>query len=809
MSRTGLSVLPGPDPIYRRFAITIAPAALAERLRCQVTLHQLRVLKRRRGKLLRKGQAMTTKLDRRTSLKSGTPDLAGIASVLPTATTASMSETWARDLCAGSHPVFVLNTADYVYAGCKGRIYKLLAADGTLKLDVKLGRGEVRLVISGDGTRLFGGSDGQAWCVDTSNFDLLWRTKVDNHRALVNLLLSGNTLYTATHGNVYALDAGSGRLRARNALNGWGKGEVRMALAGDGSQLFAGVDGYVLGLSTVHLPQTNWETRLKHADFHPVTILTHGEAVYAAGNGHVFRLRSCGAVEAHGKLDVPGGHDVSMQLSKDGNALLLGTGGHALSIDAASLATLWKTNLSGRKGTPVSALARDGVLYAGNDGSFLRLNIATGTVTYRRSYGRTREAIGMALSPDGAHLRLGLRGDVHQTPAAGDLAAGWQAISANRQRRANESLASLFTAGVIPRTIESSFTLDGRDHVASASIAAAPKVRSGEAARAALEVPLNGRIAPGDVAFEGHVELTLDLQRIQAWIEEEQNHDLVIAIDLGSGRLFDAVDTSRLRVTAKEPLEVSIPALLDRLMNEAVSQIPSPLRFTVPKPLPGSWKGFTVRPFLMKVPGRPEDNFMGILFGRPGEPGSLALSPSILPGGSDRALVLGNRFLMESIKAGCAAFPESDQFRFRVSNAYPARVRNTRTVDLRENGFRLRFRKDDIQIFIDDGKLEAELRFRYKTAHMLTRSRLDLDTAASFTRKGGDLQITFEAGMHVPWGLFDVWQLPLLFVLRTLKLLPNLRDGKALISFPGFDVTGVNLPAYFHLTGKTKQVEAS
>src|SRR6185295_3631878 len=223
---------------------------------------------------------------------------------------------------------------------------------------------------------------------------------------------------------------------------------------------------------------------------------------------------------------------------------------------------------------------------------------------------------------------------------------------------------SLFDAGAIPQTIESPFKLGGKDCVARVSIIAAPEIIGGGSGQATLKVALRGEIAPGGgwpklAKLDGYVELTVDLESIQARIEEEErSQDFQLAIGLLSDALFDTVDLSHLKVVVlRNPIKLSnLEPVLLFMLNEAARGL-LPLQFTVQKPLPVSLNGLVVRFTYTNVPGDAGKDFLSILFGLPYDVGSFALSPSIIGDrpDTDTAFIFANRLIMETIKAGLIA----------------------------------------------------------------------------------------------------------------------------------------------------------
>src|SRR6185436_6249557 len=173
---------------------------------------------------------------------------------------------------------------------------------------------------------------------------------------------------------------------------------------------------------------------------------------------------------------------------------------------------------------------------------------ANGRMTFKTSLGgRDRQEPGMALPDHGTDLFLACNHAIWKTSGAGDLAAGWQAIIAARRRCVNQTLKSLFDAGVIPNTIEFGLKLFFLDYVASAEITGAPEIIGGDSGHMTLEVALRGEIVSAkengskNVAMDGHAGLTVNLGNIQARVEQETVQDFLLSFDLSSGPLFDAI----------------------------------------------------------------------------------------------------------------------------------------------------------------------------------------------------------------------------------------------------------------------------
>ena len=75
------------------------------------------------------------------------------------------------------------------------------------------------------------GIRGAVLALNSSNGEQLWATKLKGAE-FVNVVLDGNNLYAATHGEIYCLEPRTGIIRWHNPLKGYGFGLV--SIAGEG-----------------------------------------------------------------------------------------------------------------------------------------------------------------------------------------------------------------------------------------------------------------------------------------------------------------------------------------------------------------------------------------------------------------------------------------------------------------------------------------------------------------------------------------------------------------------------------------------
>ena len=75
------------------------------------------------------------------------------------------------------------------------------------------------------------GVQGSVIALNPANGEHLWAVKLKGSD-FVNVVLNGNNLYAATHGELFCLDPGTGSIRWHDPLKGYGWGLV--SIAGEG-----------------------------------------------------------------------------------------------------------------------------------------------------------------------------------------------------------------------------------------------------------------------------------------------------------------------------------------------------------------------------------------------------------------------------------------------------------------------------------------------------------------------------------------------------------------------------------------------
>jgi outer membrane protein assembly factor BamB len=85
---------------------------------------------------------------------------------------------------------------------------------------------------------IFIGIKGSAMALDQASGIPVWERNLKGSD-FVNLTLSENELYAATHGEIYCLDPATGKIRWHNELKGMGYGLVSIAVSGSQSNATA------------------------------------------------------------------------------------------------------------------------------------------------------------------------------------------------------------------------------------------------------------------------------------------------------------------------------------------------------------------------------------------------------------------------------------------------------------------------------------------------------------------------------------------------------------------------------------------
>jgi hypothetical protein len=132
-----------------------------------------------------------------------------------------------------------------------------LAVGRAYKHDRAITRGstKVRLSLSGDGTMLAIGTNGSLIGLEPATIETQWQTSLPSCGDHVVTPLSGDSMiHAGSNGYVYECDALTGKVNATNTPSGLGYNEVRLAADDDNELLWAGTDGFALGLTLEDYP---------------------------------------------------------------------------------------------------------------------------------------------------------------------------------------------------------------------------------------------------------------------------------------------------------------------------------------------------------------------------------------------------------------------------------------------------------------------------------------------------------------------------------------------------------------------------
>jgi hypothetical protein len=309
----------------------------------------------------------------------------------------------------------IIISGKYVYAASSGYVYQLDPMTGAV-LNTNglsgLGKNEVRMMMSSDGSVLLIGTNGYAVGLNPANLNTIWQTSLPGcGYNIVSVEAGVGVSYFASNGCVYALNQGSGAVQYTNGLSGMGSHEVRLALSDDLSVLYAGTNGYALGLSSQNL-NTQWSTSLPGCGYNVVS-LESGEGVgYFASNGYVYRVdEKSGGVLQTNSLSGMGNHEVRLALAQEGDELFVGTNGYALGLNPSTLATVWQTSLPGCGYNIVTPLAGDEVVYLGSNGYVYEVNASNGNVNVTNGLsGIGRNEVRLATNEDNELVWVGTDG---------------------------------------------------------------------------------------------------------------------------------------------------------------------------------------------------------------------------------------------------------------------------------------------------------------------------------------------------------------------------------------------------------------
>lgn len=247
----------------------------------------------------------------------------------------------------------------------------------------------------------------------TNPLSLLWTTPLPKYTSTVTTpLVNHHSVYAGNMGYIYQLDYLTGRILAKNGLDGLGNNEIRLASPPDASILVIGPHGYAVGLDPLTLTML-WGRSLPGAGYEVVSVLCANGSVYVGSNGYVYLLYpSDGHMEEKKVLRGRGSAEVRVAMSRTLERLFIGINGYALGLDPIALATKWETSLLDYGHEITSVIGGDRVAYAASNGRVYRLSESSGRVTHKDKLDRcgSSEVVEKVLSRDGTKVYAGSNG---------------------------------------------------------------------------------------------------------------------------------------------------------------------------------------------------------------------------------------------------------------------------------------------------------------------------------------------------------------------------------------------------------------
>lgn len=170
-----------------------------------------------------------------------------------------------------------------------------------------------------------------------------------------------------------------------------------------------------VSLTYENIIKTDWVDSLPDTGFEIVSVLQHGQYLYAAANGYVMQLSALtGLIEKSNNLPGLSKNEVNLALSQDGSILIVGTHGSVVALDASDITRqLWINDLKGQDVGIVHLICGANTVYAGTGGYVNAIplsepqNFQTNPLK-----GAGDEEVRLALSPDESQLVVGTKGIV-------------------------------------------------------------------------------------------------------------------------------------------------------------------------------------------------------------------------------------------------------------------------------------------------------------------------------------------------------------------------------------------------------------
>ncbi|EDR05916.1 uncharacterized protein LACBIDRAFT_329421 [Laccaria bicolor S238N-H82] len=268
----------------------------------------------------------------------------------------SLLTQWQTSLPGSGYEVTtVLANQKAVYAGSNGYVYLLDCLKGSvLATNTLSGMGdhEIRLAQPEDGSLLLVGTNGYVLGLDPTSLNTLWQTSLLHcGYEVVSVLCANGSAFAGCNGYVYRLDQGSGEVLSTNSLvgrgdyeestgsvlhqnrlSGTGEDEVRLALDPAAAHLYAGTDGYGIGLRPDNL-DTIYSVSLPGSGYSVTDVVAGNQVAFFANNGYVFQLDVAGNVDDKNALAGRGYSETRLAITLNTpTQIFVGIHGYALGL---------------------------------------------------------------------------------------------------------------------------------------------------------------------------------------------------------------------------------------------------------------------------------------------------------------------------------------------------------------------------------------------------------------------------------------------------------------------------------------------
>ncbi|BBC31175.1 hypothetical protein SGFS_024690 [Streptomyces graminofaciens] len=265
------------------------------------------------------------------------------------------------------------------------------------------------------------------------NFASVWNRRLPNASTsfpAVQIVVAGGKAFTGSNGYVYQIDPTSGKiLHSLLVTDKIGVGDYTTRLATDGTNLYAGVHGYIYAISIGgDWKQPLWGTPVGGLlGTNAVDVMVAGGKLFAGSDGYVDQIHPTSGKILHSLLvsDKVGVGDYTTRLATDGANLYAGVHSYvyAISIGGNWKQPLWNSNVGGLLGTSaVEVMVADGKLFAGSNGYVYQVDPTSGKILHSLL---VSDQVGVGdyttrLATDGANLYAGVHGYVYAISIGGD-----------------------------------------------------------------------------------------------------------------------------------------------------------------------------------------------------------------------------------------------------------------------------------------------------------------------------------------------------------------------------------------------------